>query len=76
MSGTYHNSLILLGSSHRVADLSVREKISLPSESIDEFYHGLGKIKGVDEYLLLNTCNRTEIYAASHKELALSLIHI
>ena len=74
MSGTYHNSLILLGSSHRVADLSVREKISLPSESIDEFYHGLGKIKGVDEYLLLNTCNRTEIYAASHKELKLDPI--
>ena len=36
-----NNTLLLLGSSHHVADLSAREKISLPSEKIDEFYSGL-----------------------------------
>ena len=38
MSEATNQSLILLGSSHQVADLSAREKISLPAESIDDFY--------------------------------------
>ena len=58
-------SLHLLGSSHHVAELGVREKISLPQGEIDEFYNGLSKLPGLDECLLLNTCNRTEIYGAS-----------
>lgn len=60
-----NNTLLLLGSSHHVADLSAREKISLPSEKIDEFYSGLKKLPGLNECLLLNTCNRTEIYGTS-----------
>ncbi len=70
MSEATNQSLILLGSSHQVADLSAREKISLPAESIDDFYKGLGQINGIKEYLLLNTCNRTEIYAASNNRLS------
>lgn len=57
--------LHLLGSSHHVASLAAREKISLPSEKIDEFYAGLQEIPGLNECLLLNTCNRTEIYGTS-----------
>ena len=55
----------LLGSSHHTADLAVREKISLPQGKIDDFYKGLVPC-GLDECLLLNTCNRTEIYGASN----------
>lgn len=65
MIGENNQSLHLLGSSHQVADLSAREQISLPPESIDDFYQGLGQITGLNEYLLLNTCNRTEIYGAT-----------
>ena len=59
------SSLHLLGSSHHIADLAVREKISLPQGKIDDFYKGLSTLPGLDECLLLNTCNRTEIYGAS-----------
>jgi len=59
------NFLHLLGSSHHVADLKAREKISLQPEHIDEFYSGLTQLPGLSECLLLNTCNRTEIYGAS-----------
>ena len=64
---TCHNiqSLHLLGSSHHVAGLDVREKISLAQEEVDDFYKGLSSLPGLDECLLLNTCNRTEIYGAS-----------
>ena len=66
-----NQSLFLLGSSHQVADLAARERISLPAESIDDFYNGLSQIEGLDEYLLLNTCNRTEIYGATKENFSL-----
>ena len=59
------NTLHLLGSSHHTADLKAREKISLPPGHIDDFYSGLTKLPGLKECLLLNTCNRTEVYGAS-----------
>ncbi len=61
-----NTSLFLLGSSHRVADLDERESISLPADAIDDFYDGLRGLPGLDECLLLNTCNRTEIYGAGN----------
>jgi len=59
-------SLFLIGTSHRVASLEEREKISLPADSIDEFYAGLMELEGLAECLLLNTCNRTEIYGVGN----------
>ena len=56
--------LFLLGSSHPVASLEERELISLPTEQVDLFYQGLRSLPGMKECLLLNTCNRTEIYGA------------
>ena len=76
MSGNANHSLLLLGSSHQVADLAARERISLPADSIDEFYHGLSEIDGLNEYLLLNTCNRTEIYGASHENFPIESLHL
>ena len=55
MSEATNQSLILLGSSHQVADLSAREKISLPAESIDDFYKGLGQINGIVERISPDT---------------------
>jgi glutamyl-tRNA reductase len=62
----HNQSLHLLGSSHHVADLGIREKINLPADAIDDFYRGLTQLPGLEECLLLNTCNRTEIYGASN----------
>jgi glutamyl-tRNA reductase len=58
--------LFLLGSSHRVASLDERELISLPADHVDSFYQGLRALPGMEECLLLNTCNRTEIYGAGN----------
>ena len=59
-------NLFLLGSSHRVASLEERERISLPADSIDDFYKGLQALPGLKESLVLNTCNRTEIYVSGN----------
>ncbi|MDC0156147.1 glutamyl-tRNA reductase [Verrucomicrobia bacterium] len=58
--------LFLLGSSHKVASLVERELISLPADKIEPFYKGLRSIPGMKECLLLNTCNRTEIYGVGN----------
>ena len=59
-------SLFLLGTSHRVASLEERERISLPSDAVEGFYEGLQALPGMEECLLLNTCNRTEIYGVGN----------
>ncbi|HAY75319.1 MAG TPA: glutamyl-tRNA reductase, partial [Opitutae bacterium] len=69
------SSLHLLGSSHQVADLAARERISLPPEAIDDFYLGLEGLPGLHECLILNTCNRTEIYGASGTNFAPESLH-
>ncbi len=58
------NTLFLLGTSHQVASLNDRETIGLPNDSIQKFYLGMEKLTGLEECLVLNTCNRTEIYGA------------
>ncbi|MEC8044411.1 MAG: glutamyl-tRNA reductase [Verrucomicrobiota bacterium] len=75
MIATNGMSLHLLGSSHQIADLDVREKIGLTQEMIDDFYDGLGKLPGLTECVLLNTCNRTEIYGVSKDNFSLDYIH-
>ena len=65
MSHFSDSRLFLLGTSHQVANLNERESIGLPNDSVDHFYQGLEKIKGLKETIVLNTCNRTEIYGAA-----------
>lgn len=69
------STLHLLGSSHQVANLAVRERISLSPEKVDDFYKGLKNLPGLDECLLLNTCNRTEVYGASHSSFSPQVLH-
>ena len=65
MSKQPDSSLFLLGTSHQVANLNERESIALPNSSIDSFYNGLNALPGLQECLVLNTCNRTEIYGSA-----------
>ena len=65
MSKQVDSSLFLLGTSHQVANLNEREFIALANNSIDYFYDGLENLPGLQECLVLNTCNRTEIYGSA-----------
>ena len=66
MSNAKDSSLFLLGTSHQVATLNERETIGLPNESLGSFNQGLEQLPGLTEYLVLNTCNRTEIYGSAN----------
>ena len=51
-----------MGVSHSTAPLDVREKLHVAEDAIPALLQGL-KQAGVDEAVVLSTCNRTEIYA-------------
>jgi len=55
----------LLGLNHKTAPIEVREKASLSGSRIDEALDVLKKYEAVQEHVILSTCNRTEIYAAT-----------
>ncbi len=55
--------LIALGLNHQTAPLALREKVALDAGQLPAALQSLGTLDGVEEAVLLSTCNRTEIYA-------------
>ncbi len=59
-------TLFVFGSSHRTAPLELRERIALENGKMEKLCKRLKETPGLDEFLVLNTCNRVEIYGVSH----------
>ena len=63
--------LFVLGATHRTAPLLLRERLALRSEAEAGLAAELSQVPGLREFVLLATCNRTEIYGvASHAAVA------
>jgi glutamyl-tRNA reductase len=56
-------NLQLLGINHRTAPVEVRERLAIPERNLPEALQKLMTIPGVNEGLILSTCNRVEIVA-------------
>ena len=59
-------TLFVLGINHTTAALSLREKVAFLPENIGEALQHACDKTGVEEAVILSTCNRTEIYLAGH----------
>ncbi len=57
--------LFTIGISHHTAPIDIREKVAIPRTEIAERAKELSSLSGVEEVLILGTCNRTEIYCLS-----------
>ncbi|MDN5863821.1 MAG: glutamyl-tRNA reductase [Gammaproteobacteria bacterium] len=55
--------LFVIGVSHKTAPLAVRERLAVAPERVAEVLDSLLEKEGVEEAVLLTTCNRNEIYA-------------
>ncbi|QWR78066.1 glutamyl-tRNA reductase [Candidatus Magnetomonas plexicatena] len=55
-------SILVVGLNHKTADVDVREKIAFAADEIPTGLSTLKGITGVDEAVILSTCNRVEIY--------------
>ncbi len=55
-------SIVVLGLNHRTAPVEVREKVVFDAANLADALHDLCARPGVQEGLILSTCNRTEMY--------------
>ena len=61
-------SIVCLGLNHRTASVDVREKFAFPESRIPEVLEKLRVTAQVTEAVILSTCNRVEIYAATNAQ--------
>ncbi|MEL7185010.1 MAG: glutamyl-tRNA reductase [Pseudomonadota bacterium] len=57
--------LQILGLNHNTAPVEIREQVVFSGDDVRRALAGLTGIDGVDEAVLLSTCNRTEFYVIS-----------
>jgi glutamyl-tRNA reductase len=57
--------LILVGLSHHTAPLSVRERLAFPPHELPEVLRTVRARVGLQEAMLVSTCNRVEMYATA-----------
>ncbi len=61
-------SILVVGTNHKFAPVEVREKVAFSEEKLPEAYNYF-RAQGIDEIVLLSTCNRTEVYTATQQRL-------
>jgi glutamyl-tRNA reductase len=59
-------NVICLGLSHHTASVELREKFAVADADLAEAAAQLGAMKGIDESVIVSTCNRVELYVASN----------
>ncbi len=57
--------IIVIGLNHRTADVEVREKLAFNGTKLDEGLLRIRDLPGVNEAIVLSTCNRVEIYVSA-----------
>jgi glutamyl-tRNA reductase len=60
--------------SHRTAPLAIREQLALDEEESKGFYVKCKDLFGLNELLIVSTCNRTEFYYTSDRDISTDLI--
>ena len=55
-------SIVVIGLNHRTAPVEVRERVVFDATRLPEALHNLCARPGVQEGLIVSTCNRTEMY--------------
>ncbi len=61
-------NFMLIGVNHKTAPVEVRERLSIPESRLAEATRHLIQLPGVEEGLVLSTCNRVELLAGSQDE--------
>jgi glutamyl-tRNA reductase len=58
-------SLLVIGLNHRTAPIDVREHIVFESDRLPQALGALSALAGIQEGLIVSTCNRTELYCVA-----------
>jgi glutamyl-tRNA reductase len=57
-------TLALIGVNHKTAPIELRERIAIPRDELPETTRALGAMPGVNECMIVSTCNRVELLAS------------
>lgn len=68
-------SLTVIGLNHKSAPLDVRERVAFGPDLLPGALRSLTQEPGIQEALILSTCNRTEIYACGDSRLHRGISH-
>jgi glutamyl-tRNA reductase len=63
-------SFLAIGINHKTASVSVREQVAFDLQRIAEALISVRNVEGVDESVIVSTCNRTEIYCSGNDSLS------
>ncbi len=55
-------TLQIIGLNHKTAPVEIREQVIFSGKDIDRALKSVVSLRGVDEVIILSTCNRTEFY--------------
>jgi glutamyl-tRNA reductase len=58
-------SFHILGLNHTTAPIEIREQIAYSGDDVERALEELLRLQGIDEAVILSTCNRTEFYLES-----------
>lgn len=58
-------NVLCAGINHQVASVDVREQFAVQNHEMAHVLHALRSVESVSEAVVLSTCNRVEVYAAS-----------
>ena len=67
-------TLLALGINHKTAPVALREKVAFTPDSLVEALASLKKLEGVNESVIVSTCNRTELYVNAQHDSATTLL--
>ncbi len=59
------NRFLLIGVNHKTAPVEVRERFAIPESKLPEAMRQLATQPGIEEAMILSTCNRVELLARS-----------
>ena len=61
-------ALIVFGINHKTAPVELREQVAFSPDTLVEALESLGEEQGVEESVIVSTCNRTEVYVQSNND--------
>lgn len=67
-------TLFVVGATHHTTPLEWREKLAVGPDKMPEFQSRLAALPGLQEFAVLNTCNRIELYGVADDERTIDVL--
>jgi glutamyl-tRNA reductase len=59
--------LLVVGLNHKTAPIEIRECLAFPKDKMEEALSKIQSLPSLKENIILSTCNRVEVYAATRE---------